>query len=84
MSDIETVAKAAIRRIVAMGYSIDFADLMVTTVLSELDDPDREMIEAGLEELTLQLGPVTDKQHGRAYRRQLVQVIWHAMLDRAR
>lgn len=84
MSDVETVAKGAVRRIVAMGYSIDFADLMVTTVLSELDDPDREMVDAGLEELTLQLGPVADKQHGRAYRRELVQVIWHAMLDRAR
>jgi hypothetical protein len=79
----DTIGAAAIRRIVNLGYSIDFADLVVGIVLEELSDPDRAMLDAGLDELNLALGKPADRQHGAGYRRDLLAVVWHAMLDRA-
>jgi hypothetical protein len=71
------------RRLVTAGYSIDFADLVVGIVIEELTEPDRDMLDAGLTELTLALGPPPDRDHGPAYRRDLLAVIWRAMIDRA-
>jgi hypothetical protein len=80
----DTLAQAAIRRVVGLGYSIEFADLVVGIVIEELTDPDRDMLDAGLADLDLALGKPSDRDHGRTYRRDLLRVIWHSMLDRAK
>ena len=79
-----TRAHAAAQRLAGLGYGPAGAAGVVTTVLDVLRDPDRDMLDAGVTELNTALGPVTDRPHGTAYRRDLVRVIWHAMLDRAK
>jgi hypothetical protein len=79
-----TLAAAAIARVVQRGYSLDYAEVMVDGVIDALKDPDREMLDAGLAELNLAMGPKPDPKHGDAYRRELARVIWAAMLDRVR
>jgi hypothetical protein len=81
---IETPAERAIRRIVALGYGLDFADIVVGFVLEELHEVDRGMLDAGLEDLNLAMGKPPDRDHGATYRRELARTIWHSMLDRAR
>jgi hypothetical protein len=76
---VKTRAALAIERIAALGYSTEFADIVVNMVIEELNDPDREMLDAGLEELNLALG--TTLRGGD--RRELVRRIWQVMLDRA-
>lgn len=55
----------------------DFRDLVVERVLDMLNDPDAEMVAAGVEELRQAL-PGAERQ----YLRDLARVIWRAMLSR--
>ena len=77
----ETLAQVAMRRLVDLGYSSDFADIVVSLVMQELRDPDRDMLDAGLSEFELAFGPPTDR-YTEAYRRERLKAIWHAMMNR--
>lgn len=57
--------------------------MVIGIVIEELTEPDRAMLDAGLEDLNLALGPPPDRDHGAAYRRDLLRTIWHSMIDRA-
>jgi hypothetical protein len=70
--------------LIAAGFSSNEALRIVDLVFGAIGEPDRDMLDAGLAELNQALGPVTDRAHGTSYRRDLVRVIWHAMLGRAR
>ena len=79
---MKTRAVLAIEPIAALGHSTELAALLVGMVIEELMDPDRDMLDAGLEELNRAPGPPHDREHGTRYRRDRVHVIWRAMLDR--
>lgn len=83
---MRTPAANIATRIINQGHTEDYADVVVADVFRELDQPTREMIAAGLDELNLALGNPKphDKIGGNPYRRDLVRTIWCAMLDRAR
>ena len=77
-----SVAGRAIQRIANLGYSHEFAELVVDTVLEELADPDSHMVAGGRAELDMAFG--TADPRGAVHRRELIRVIWHTMLDRSR
>jgi hypothetical protein len=83
MSETETLRGAAITRLMRRGYSLEYCETVVDLVLVELRHPDQDMLNAGLVELDLAMGTAADKEHGRRYRKELLQVIWAAMLYRA-
>jgi hypothetical protein len=60
------------------------AAICVDCVLSGLKTPDAFMVDGGLDELNLALGKPANREHGYQYRRDLIRVIWFAMLDRVR
>lgn len=63
----------------ATDRSFEFRELIIERVLDILDDPDREMLEAGAMELAKALPPGATK----AYLRNLAGVVFRAMLSRA-
>ena len=80
----DTPRGAAIVALMRKGYSIEYCETVVDLVIAELVTPNREMVAAGLVELDLALGPAPDRDHGVRYRKELLRVIWAAMLDRVR
>jgi aspartate/glutamate racemase len=76
----DTLGRRAVDRLIKGELVTDrnFAEALLEVILDEIEDPDSDMVAAGVAELALALPPKTNK----AYQRQLCRVIWRAMLAR--
>ena len=84
MVDNRALRHRMIEAVTGLGVTPQIAENAVDVCLGALGTPDAFMIEGGLTELNLALGSHPDPEHGPRYRRDLVRVIWRAILDRAR